>query len=71
MGFEGRMDYGTVGNLPNLAARLCAEAKGGQILTDRKTMSRIEDTFDAEPIEELVLKGIHRPVAAFNILAAR
>ena len=71
MGFEGRMDYGTVGNLPNLAARLCAEAKGGQILTDRKTMSRIEDTFDAEPIEELVLKGIHRPVAAFNILAAK
>ncbi|MGH7811130.1 MAG: response regulator, partial [Candidatus Binatia bacterium] len=28
VGFEGRMDYGTVGNLPNLAARLCAEAKG-------------------------------------------
>src|ERR1700752_1609413 len=43
MGFEGRMDYGTVGNLPNLAARLCAEAKGGQILTDQKTFSRIED----------------------------
>src|SRR6185503_18018205 len=38
MGFEGRMDYGTVGNLPNLASRLCAEAKGGQILTDQKTM---------------------------------
>lgn len=71
MGFEGRMDYGTVGNLPNLAARLCAEAKGGQILTDQKTMSRIEDSFQAEPIEELVLKGIHRPVAAFNIFSAK
>ena len=71
MGFEGRMDYGTVGNLPNLAARLCAEAKGGQILTDQKTMSRLEAAFDAEPIEELSLKGIHRPVSAFNIIAEK
>ena len=71
MGFEARMDYGTVGNLPNLASRLCAEAKGGQILTDQKTMSRIEDSFAAEPIEELNLKGIHRPVAAFNIIATK
>ena len=71
MGFEGRMDYGTVGNLPNLASRLCAEAKGGQILTDQKTMSRLEDSFKAEPIDTLTLKGIHRPVSAFNITAVR
>src|SRR5262245_7176225 len=67
MGFEGRMDYGTVGNLPNLAARMCAEAKGGQILTDQKTMSRLEDSFDAESIQELNLKGINRPIVAYNI----
>ena len=71
MGFEGRMDYGTVGNLPNLAARLCAEAKGGQILTDQKTMSRLEHAFEAEPIEQLSLKGIARPVLAYNIVSAR
>lgn len=71
MGFEGRMDYGTVGNLPNLAARLCAEAKGGQILTDQKTMSRLEESFKAEPIDELNLKGISRPVSAFNIIGPR
>jgi adenylate cyclase len=71
MGFEGRMDYGTVGNLPNLASRLCAEAKGGQILTDQKTMSRLEDAFEAERIEELNLKGIHRPVVAFNIIGIK
>ncbi|MGH7818054.1 MAG: response regulator [Candidatus Binatia bacterium] len=71
VGFEGRMDYGTVGNLPNLAARLCAEAKGGQILTDQKTMSKIEDRFDAESLPELQLKGISRPVVAFNIVKAK
>jgi adenylate cyclase len=71
MGFEDRMDYGTVGNLPNLAARLCAEAKGGQILTDQKTMSRLEESFEAELIEALTLKGISRPITAFNIISAR
>ncbi len=68
IGFEGRMDYGTIGNLPNLAARLCAEARGGQILTDQKTMTRLEDCFDARAQEELHLKGISRPVTAFSIL---
>jgi adenylate cyclase len=71
LGFEGRMDYGTVGNLPNLAARLCAEAQGGQILTDQKTMSRLEEFFDATPLAELHLKGINRPVTAYNILCAK
>jgi len=71
MGFEGRMDYGTVGNLPNLAARLCAEAKGGQILTDQKTMSRLEDAFEVEAVDELNLKGIHRPISAFNIIGMK
>ena len=71
VGFEGRMDYSTVGNLPNLAARLCAEAKGGQVLTDQKTMSRLESGFVAEPLPELNLKGINRSVRAFNIVGIK
>jgi len=68
IGFEGRMDYGAVGNVTNLAARLCDEAKGGQILTNHKTLNKIEELFEVEPMEELHLKGFARPVAAFNIL---
>jgi adenylate cyclase len=71
VGFEGRLDYGTIGNLPNLAARLCAEAKGGQILTDLKTTSKLEDFFNAEMLEEVHLKGISRPVTAYNILSLK
>jgi class 3 adenylate cyclase len=71
VGFEGRMDYGSVGNLPNLAARLCAEAKGGQILTDQKTMSKLEDFFRAETLEEVHLKGISRPITAYNIVGLK
>jgi DNA-binding response OmpR family regulator len=68
IGFEGRLDYGTVGNLPNLTARLCAEAKGGQILTNQKTLGKIEDSVEAEALGEFHLKGFLRPVVAYNIV---
>ena len=68
IGFEGRMDYGAVGNVTILASRLSSEAKGGQILTNQRTLSKIENLVEAEPLEELHLKGFLRPVAVFNIL---
>src|SRR5919108_3053607 len=66
IGFEERMDYDAIGNVTNLAARLCGEAKGGQILTDRKTLSKIEDLVEFLAQEELQLKGFSRPVPAFQ-----
>ena len=68
IGFKGRFDYGVVGNVANLAARLCQEAKGGQILTDRRTLSKIEKFVEAELLGEVNLKGFVRPVVAFNIV---
>ena len=71
IGFEGRMDYGAVGTVTNLAARLCGEALGGQVLTNRKTLSAFEHLVEAEPIGALQLKGFVKPVAAFNIAALK
>jgi len=71
IGFEGRMDYGAVGNVINLASRLCGEAAGGQILTDLKTLGRIERMVEVEPLSELRLKGFSRLVRGFNILKLR
>ena len=67
IGFEERMDYGAIGSVTNLASRLCDAAKGGQILTNQKTLSEIDDLVDAEPIGELNLKGFARPVSTFNV----
>ncbi|MGH8718706.1 MAG: response regulator [Burkholderiales bacterium] len=67
IGFEGRLDYGAVGTVTNLAARLCGEAKRGQILTNRKTLSEIEQWIEAEAIGELRLKGFANPILAFSI----
>ena len=68
IGFDGRWDYAAIGNVTNLAARLCAEATGGQVLVDRKTMAQIEDLVEARPIGPLALKGFVHPVPAFEIV---
>jgi class 3 adenylate cyclase/CheY-like chemotaxis protein len=67
IGFEGRSDYAAIGSVANLAARLCGEAKDGQILVDIKVQSAIESVADSEPAGDFTLKGFHRPVRAFNV----
>ena len=64
IGFEGRWDYAAIGNVTNLAARLCAEAAGGQILADRKTMAKVESIVEASAAGPFALKGFAQPVAA-------
>ena len=54
-----------------MAARLCGEAKGGQILTNRKSLTDFEALVEAEAIGELTMKGFARPVPAFQILALK
>ena len=71
IGFEGRQDYGAIGNVTNLAARLCAEAGPGQILVSQRVLGNIEDIVEAVPASELVLKGFRRPVQGFNVAALR
>jgi adenylate cyclase len=71
IGFEGRIDYGAIGNVTNLASRLCDEAKGGQILTNQKTLSKVEHLVESEPLTELRLKGFARPVTAINIVGIK
>jgi adenylate cyclase len=65
IGFEGRWDYAAIGSVTNLAARLCAEARGGQVLVDRKIMGKVEALVLATPVGPLTLKGFLHPVPAF------
>ena len=71
IGFEGRFDYGAVGSVVNLAARLCSEALGGQILLAPKALAAVEDAISAEPVGELTLKGFHKPVPAYAVMGLR
>jgi len=67
IGFEGRWDYACIGSVTNLAARLCDEARGGQIITNKKVLARIEGMIQVEAQADLMLKGIPKPVQALNV----
>jgi class 3 adenylate cyclase/CheY-like chemotaxis protein len=71
IGFEGRYDYGAVGNVVILASRLASEAKGGQILLSQRMHAAVEGDVEVESVGELNLKGISRPVPAVNVTALR
>jgi adenylate cyclase len=68
IGFEGRFDYAAIGTVSNVASRLCDEAKPGQILISPRVLMAVKETVIAEPMGEFSLKGIRRPMAAYNVL---
>ena len=61
-------EYSAIGTVVNLAARLCAEARDGQILVDSKVREALDERATAEPLGELTLKGLRRPIAAYNVI---
>ena len=70
IGFEGRFDYAAIGTVSNVASRLCDEAKPGQILISPRVLTKVENAVKVEPVGEFELKGIRRPLAAYNVVAA-
>jgi len=69
IGFPGRHDYGTVGAVNNLAARLCSHAQSGQVLVSQRVFARIEGRAVIEPVGELPLKGLHEAVPAYSVIS--
>ena len=71
IGFPGRHDYGVIGAVNNLAARLCAQAEPGQVLISQRVFGRVEGRVVAESVGTLPLKGIKDPVPAYNVVSMR
>jgi class 3 adenylate cyclase len=69
IGFQGRYEYTAIGTVTNLAARLCAEAAGGQVLVSGRVVALVDGRVVAEPVGDLALKGFARPVPAFAVTA--
>jgi len=68
IGFEGRSDYTAIGSVTNLAARLCAEAQGRQILVSQRVLSAIEGIAVVDALGELSLRGFSKPLRAYNVV---
>ena len=71
IGFEGRWDYGAIGTVTNVAARLCADAKPGQLLISQRVFAAVEEMAEVERVGELTLKGLSRPLPAYNVLSLK
>jgi len=67
IGFAERSGYTAIGTVCNLAARLCAEAKDGQILIAGRVAAAVEKIIALDDLGSLALKGLTQPVSAFNV----
>jgi class 3 adenylate cyclase len=67
IGFEQRWEYAAIGNVPNLAARLCGEARAGEIFLDAQTEQDVAPLADTDPVGPLTLRGFLQPVPAFRL----
>src|SRR6516225_8348877 len=68
IGFEERVDYTAIGTVTNLAARLCGEARDGQILLSKRVAAAVEGNVSLAEIGNLALKGLSQAVAVYNVL---
>jgi class 3 adenylate cyclase len=71
IGSPTRTDYTVVGNHVNVAARLAAAARPGQVLASERTLASVRDRVDWTPVEDLVMKGVSRPVGVFALSEKR
>jgi class 3 adenylate cyclase len=67
IGFEGRWDYGAIGTVTNLAARLCQLARPGEILLCQRMAMALRTRFDCQRLSDVLLKGLPRKVEVFRL----
>jgi adenylate cyclase len=67
VGYEGRLDYTALGNVVNLASRLCGLAKDAQILTDPVVAEKVRDTIPLVSVGKHIIKGYDQPLEMFAV----
>ena len=67
IGFSERSGYTAIGTVCNVAARLCAEARDGQILLSQRINAALRGSVVTEQVGALALKGLTQPVVAYNV----
>lgn len=68
VGSRDRMDYTVIGNHVNLGARLCSNAKPGQILISQPVFERLERRIGVTELEPISVKGIEQPVRVYEVM---
>lgn len=68
VGFQKRVEYTAIGNVTNLAARLCDRARNGEILVESRVRMNLDNSFNVSPAEMAELKGFPKSIQIYNVL---
>jgi class 3 adenylate cyclase len=68
VGYEGRRDYGVIGNVTNLASRLSDQAAPGEVLVSAVAATELPEALKLEEAGDFTLKGFSQPQRAFRLL---
>ncbi len=67
VGYDGRLDYTAIGNVVNLASRLCDSADDAQILVDAAIAEKVKDSVAIVSLGKRIIKGYDHPVRVFAV----
>ncbi len=69
MGAENRLNYTVLGANVNLAARICSEAKGMQVLISEATLSEegVQNNIECEKLQPVELKGFTGDINVYSV----
>ena len=67
IGFDGRHDYAAIGSVTNLAARLCADAAGWQILVTERVFTAAGSSVVGEDAGEREMRGFSRKIRVLSV----
>ena len=68
LGWHGRLDYTAIGNVVNLASRLCDLAEDAQILVDPVVTGHVRDRIALASVGERAIKGYDRALEVFAVV---